>query len=71
MKEDGRIPATAEGMVATITEASLRLQVTGVLLGRLRGVRGDGLPLEQWDVLQQIEAELEAYRSYFYRPEHR
>jgi len=62
-------------MVASITEASLRLEVTDLLLSQLRDVR-IGLPLgrltlEQCDVLQQIGTALEAYGSYFYPPEHR
>jgi hypothetical protein len=49
-------------------EASLRLQVTDLLLGGLRVGR---LNLEQSDVLQKIEAALEAYGTYFYPPKHR
>ena len=60
-----------EVLVAAPTEASLRLQVTDLLLGGLRDVRMGRLTREQSDVLQQIEAELEAYASYFYPPEHR
>jgi hypothetical protein len=72
MKENGdRIPPIEEALMAAPTEASLRLQVTGVLLGGLRDVRMGRLNLEQSDVLQQIEAALETYRSYFYPPEHR
>lgn len=72
MKEDeDRSLAIEEVLVASPTEASLRLQVTDLLLGGLRDVRMGRLTLEQWDVLQQIEAALEAYRSYFYPPEHR
>ena len=52
-------------------EASLRLQVTDLLLGGLRDVRAARLTLEQSDVLQKIEAALEAYGSYFYPQEHR
>jgi hypothetical protein len=52
------------------TETSLRLQVTDLLLGGLRDVRMDRLTLEQSHVLQQIEAALETYGSYFYPPEH-
>ena len=69
LNED-RIPAIEEVLVASATEASLRLQVTDLLLGGLRGVRIDRLTLEQGDVLQQIEAALEAYGSHFYPPEH-
>ena len=72
MKEDeNRIPAIEEVLVAPLTEASLRLQVTDLLLGGLHDARGRRLTLEQWDVRQQIEAALEAYVSYFYPPEHR
>jgi hypothetical protein len=53
------------------TEASLRLQVTDLLLGGLHEVRIGRLPLEQSDVLQQIEAALETYRNYFYPSGHR
>jgi len=66
-----RIPSIEEALVVSPTEASLRLQVTDLLLGGLRDVRMGQLTLEQWDVLQQIEAELETYGSYFYPPEHR
>jgi hypothetical protein len=68
--EDG-IPLIEEALMASPTEASLRLQVTDLLLGGLRDVRIGRLPLEQSDVLQRIEAALEAYGSYFYPPEHR
>ena len=72
MKENGdRIPSIEEALVASPTEASLRLQVTDLLLGRLRDVRMGWSTREQSDVLQQIEAALEAYGSYFYPPEHR
>jgi len=63
-------PAIEEVLVAHPTEASLRLQVTDLLLGGLRDVRMDRLTLEQSYVLQQIEAALENYGSYFYPPEH-
>jgi hypothetical protein len=66
-----RIPSIEEALVATPAEASLRLQVTDLLLGGLRGARIGRLTLEQSDVLQQIEAELETYGSYFYPTEHR
>jgi hypothetical protein len=69
--EQNRNPATENGLVAAPNEASLRLQVTDLLLGGLRDVRAGRLPLEQSDVLQKIEAALEAYGSYFYPPEHR
>ena len=57
--------------MAAPTEASLRVQVTDLLLGGLRDARIGRLTLEQSDVLQRIEAALEAYGSYFYPPEHR
>jgi hypothetical protein len=63
-------PATEELLVASPTEASLRLKVTDLLLGGLRDVRVGRLTREQSDVLQKIEAALEAYASYFYPPEH-
>jgi hypothetical protein len=72
MKENGdRIQPIEEALMAAPTEASFRLQVTDLLLGGLRDVRMGRLNLEQSDVLQQIEAALEAYGSYFYPPEHR
>jgi hypothetical protein len=72
MKENGdRIQPIEEALMAAPTEASLRLQVTDLLLGGLRDVRMGRLNLEQSDVLQPIEAALEAYGSYFYPPEHR
>ena len=64
-------PATEELPMASPTEASLRLQVTDLLLGGLRDVSAGRLTLEQSDVLQKIEAALEAYGSYFYPPEQR
>ena len=69
--EQDRNPATEDLRVAHPHEASLRLQVTDLLLGGLRDVRVGRLSLEQSDVLQKIEAALEAYGSYFYPPEHR
>jgi hypothetical protein len=67
MKEDGdRIPPIEEALMAAPTEASLRLQVTELLLGGLREVRMGRLTLEQSDVLQRIEAALETCGSYFY-----
>jgi hypothetical protein len=64
-------PAIEEVLAASPTEASLRVQVTDLLLGRWREVGSGRSTLEQRDVLQQIEAALEAYRSYFYPPGHR
>jgi hypothetical protein len=69
--EQNRNPATEHVLVAAPNEASLRLQVTDLLLGGLRDVRAGRLTLEQSDVLQKIEAALEAYGRYFYPPEHR
>jgi hypothetical protein len=69
--EQDRNPAIEEVLVAPPTETSLRLQVTDLLLGRRRDVRRGESPLKQSDVLQQIEAALEAYGTYFYPPEHR
>ena len=63
-------PAIEEVLMASPTEASLRLRVTDLLLGGPRDVRLGRLTREQSDVLQQIEAALEAYGSYFYPPEH-
>jgi hypothetical protein len=68
---EDRSPAVEELLMVSPTEASLRLQVTDVLLGGLRDLRMGRSALEQSDVLQQIEAALEAYESYFYPPEHR
>ena len=72
MKENGdRIPPIEEALMAAPTEASLRLQVTDLLLSRVRDLRMGWSTREQSDVLQQIEAALETYGSYFYPPEHR
>ena len=68
---EDRSPAIEDVLVAPPTETSLRLQVTDLLLGRRRDVRRGESPLKQSDVLQKIEAALEAYASYFYPPEHR
>jgi hypothetical protein len=65
-----RDPTTEKGRVAPLTEASLRLRVTDLLLGGLRDVQLGRLTLEQSDVLQRIEAALETYGSYFYPTEH-
>jgi hypothetical protein len=62
------VPAIEAVLGADPDEASLRLAVTDLLLGGLRVGR---LNLEQSDVLQKIEAALEAYGTYFYPPEHR
>jgi hypothetical protein len=61
MKEsEDRIPPIEEVLMAAPTEASLRVQVTDLLLGGLRDNRIGWLTLEQSDVLQGIEAALEA-----------
>jgi hypothetical protein len=53
MKENGdRIQPIEEALMAAPTEASLRLQVTELLLGGLRDVRMGRLNLGQSDVLQ-------------------
>jgi hypothetical protein len=62
----GRSPEIEEVLAVSLAEASLRLQVTDLLLGRRREVRRGRSTLEQSDVLRQIEAALEAYGSYFY-----
>jgi hypothetical protein len=67
--EDPR-PVIEEALAAPPTEASLRLQLTDLLLGGPRDVRTALSAREQGDVLQQIEAALEAYGSYFYPTEH-
>jgi hypothetical protein len=70
-QNEDRSPAIEEVLVAPPTEAWLRLQVTDLLLRLPGDIRMGRLTLEQSDVLQQIEAALEAYGSYFYPPEHR
>ena len=64
-------PAIENVLAAAPTEASLRRQVTDLLLGGSRDLRLGLLTLEQSDVLRKIEAALEAYGRYFYSPEHR
>jgi len=68
---EDRSPAIEDVLMAPPTETSLRLQVTDLLLGRRRDVRRGESPLKQSDVLQKIEAALEAYGTYFYPSEHR
>jgi hypothetical protein len=70
-EHEDRIPAMEEVLVASATEASLRVQVTDLLLGGLRNLRMGWSTREQSEVLQQIEAALETYGGYFYPPEHR
>jgi hypothetical protein len=69
--EQDRNPAIEEVLVAPPTETSLRLQVTDLLLGRRRDLRMGRSTRDHSDVLQQIEAALESYGTYFYPPEHR
>jgi hypothetical protein len=68
---EDRSQAIEELLMASPTETSLRLQLTDLLLNRPRDVRIGRSTPEQSDVLQEIEAALEAYGSYFYPPEHR
>jgi hypothetical protein len=70
-QHEDRIPAIEEVLVAPPIEASLRLQVTDLLLKRTRNVRMGRSTRELSDVLQRIEAALETYTSYFYPPENR
>ena len=70
-QNEDRIPPIEEALIATPTEASLRVQVTDLLLSRVRDLRMGWSTREQSDVLQQIEAALETYGSYFYPPENR
>jgi hypothetical protein len=69
--EQNRNPAIEDVLVAASDEASLRLQVTDLLLGGRRDIRRGRSTREQSNVLRQIEAALEAYGTYFYPPEHR
>ena len=64
--EQERCRLVEDVLVAGPNEASLRLQVTDLLLNGLRNARVGRLPLEQGDVLQEIEAALETYGDYFY-----
>ena len=64
-------PAIEDLLAAAPTEASLRRQVTDLLLGGRRDIRRGRSTREQSNVLRQIEAALEAYGTYFYPPEHR
>ena len=69
--EQHRDPAIEDVLGAAPDEASLRVQVTDLLLAGLRGVRAGRPILEQSEVLQEIEAALEAYGNHFYPPERR
>jgi hypothetical protein len=66
-QHEDRIPAIEEVLVAPPIEASLRLQVTDLLLKRTRNVRMGRSTRELSDVLQRIEAALETYASYLTR----
>ena len=72
--ERDRKPAI-EDVLGAANEASLRLQVTDLLLGRPGGVPIGRHPtrptVEQSAVLRRIEAALEAYENFFYPPEQR
>jgi hypothetical protein len=70
-ENEGRSPKLEEVLLTSPTQASLRLRVTDLLLGGFRDVRMVRSTPEQSDVLQQIEAALDSYVSYFYPPEHR
>jgi len=64
-------PGIQDVTSVSVTEASLRLQLTDLLLRQQRDPLAGRLIPEQWEVLQQIEAALETYGSYFYPPEQR
>ena len=67
MEENGdRSPELEEVLKSSPTEASLRLQITDLLLGGLDDARTGRSTQKHSDVLRQIEAALEAYGSYFY-----
>jgi hypothetical protein len=68
-QDEDRRPAIEEVLVAPPTEASLRLQLTDLLLRRPSDVRMGRSTREQSYVLQQIESALETYGSYCYPPE--
>jgi hypothetical protein len=73
--QEARIEPIEKGMAAPMTEISLRMEVTDLLLGRPGGVRigrhSKRPTLEQGAVLERIEAALEAYMNFFYPPAHR
>ena len=50
-QNEDRIPAIEEVLMASPTEASLRLQVTDLLLSRVRDLRMDWSTREQSEVL--------------------
>jgi hypothetical protein len=68
-QNEDRRPAIEEVLVAPPTDASLRLQLTDLLLRPPGDVRMGRSTREQSWVLQRIEAALETYGSYFYPPE--
>jgi hypothetical protein len=65
-QNEGRSPESEEVLVASPTEASLRLQITDLLLGGPSDARTGRSTRKHSDVLRQIEAALEAYGSYSY-----
>jgi hypothetical protein len=70
-QDEDRSPAIEEVLVPPPNEASLRLQVTDLLLRRPRDIRMGRSTRGQSDVLRQIEAALKIYGAYFYPPERR
>lgn len=72
-ESENRVPATAKGLVVSVTEATLRLEVTDLPLDQLRDASVGRLRVrvspEQSRPIQQTEAALEAYNSYFYPPD--
>jgi hypothetical protein len=67
-QDEDQSPAIEEVLAPPPNEASLRLQVTDLLLRRPRDIRMGWSTRGQSDVLQQIEAALETYGGYFYPP---
>jgi hypothetical protein len=69
-EHENRRPASENGMVAPKTEATSWLEGVDLLVSHLRdlhiGWPLEGLTLEQRAALEQIEAALEAYNSFFY-----
>ena len=67
-----RVPATEKGIVASVTETSLRVEITDLLLDQRRDVSVGRLRArlspQQRRLIEQTEAALEAYNSYFYPP---
>jgi len=68
-----QIQTTEKGMMARAIEASQRIVGTDLRLSQLRadlrlGWVAEEQSIKQRAVLEQIEAALEAYRSFFYPP---